>query len=323
MPSFEKKETCCRDEPTICKLDDIDRVVDILARSRSLLFITGAGISADSGLPTYRGIGGLYDAEHPEEGIPIEEILSGEMIRHRPELTWKYLGQMEQAARGAQLNPAHQVIAEMESCFERVWTLTQNIDGLHRQAGAKNVLEIHGSLHDLLCSKCGWRQTVADYSGLSLPPRCPRCQAMLRPEVVLFGETLATRPSSFVRATGDRFRCGLQHRHDERLSLYCRARRSRPPSRLGNRRDQPRRNAGLPTCRGQTLAACCRGDGCHLDAVSDADEWIKAGSSAGHEDMRKVWQEPFPGTAGNMRWLRFQERPQGAAPEQVDCSRER
>ena len=84
--------------------EDIDGVVDILARSRSLLFITGAGISADSGLPTYRGIGGLYNAEHPEEGIPIEEILSGEMIRRRPELTWKYLGQIEQAARGARFN---------------------------------------------------------------------------------------------------------------------------------------------------------------------------------------------------------------------------
>ena len=170
---------------------DIDRVVDILVRCRSLLFITGAGVSADSGLPTYRGIGGLYNAEHPEEGIPIEEILSGEMIRRRPELTWKYLGQIEQAARGARFNPAHQVIAAMESHFERVWTFTQNIDGLHRQAGAKNVLEIHGCLHDLLCTRCAWRQAVADYAALSLPPRCPQCRAIVRPGVVLFGETLA------------------------------------------------------------------------------------------------------------------------------------
>ena len=170
--------------------DDIGRVVDILARSRSLLFITGAGISADSGLPTYRGIGGLYNAEHPEEGIPIEEILSGEMILRRPELTWKYLGQIEQATRRARFNRAHQVIAEMESRFERVWTLTQNIDGLHRQAGAKNVLEIHGSLHNLTCTGCEWQQTVSDYSGLTLPPRCPQCQALLRPKVVLFGEML-------------------------------------------------------------------------------------------------------------------------------------
>jgi NAD-dependent deacetylase len=77
--------------------DGIGCVVDILARSRSVLFITGAGISADSGLPTYRGIGGLYNVEHPEEGFPIEEILSGKMLRYRPDLTWKYLSQIEQA----------------------------------------------------------------------------------------------------------------------------------------------------------------------------------------------------------------------------------
>ena len=170
--------------------DEIGRVVDVLAASRNLLFITGAGISADSGLPTYRGIGGLYNAEHPEEGIPIEEILSGEMLRRRPELTWKYLGQIEQAARGARFNRAHAVIAAMEAHFPRVWTLTQNIDGLHRQAGGKNVLEIHGSLHHLVCMDCPWQQTVADYSELSLPPRCPQCRAIVRPGVVLFGETL-------------------------------------------------------------------------------------------------------------------------------------
>ena len=170
--------------------DDIGGVVDILARSRSLLFITGAGISADSGLPTYRGIGGLYNAEHPEEGIPIETILSGEMILRRPELPGSISARLSRL-RGARFNRAHQVIAEMESRFERVWTFTQNIDGLHRQAGAKNVLEIHGSLHDLLCGGCSWRQTVADYADLTLPPRCPQCRAIVRPGVVLFGEMLS------------------------------------------------------------------------------------------------------------------------------------
>ena len=170
--------------------DDIRRVVEILARCRSLLFITGAGISADSGLPTYRGIGGLYNAEHTEEGFPIEEILSGEMMCYRPELTWKYLGQIERATRSARCNRAHQVIAQFEVCFQRVWTFTQNIDGLHRQAGTKNLLEIHGDLHELLCTQCQWRQTVADYAGLDTPPRCPQCRAVVRPGVVLFGEML-------------------------------------------------------------------------------------------------------------------------------------
>ena len=127
----------------------IDTVVKRLANCKSLLFITGAGVSADSGLPTYRGIGGLYNVEHPEEGIPIEDILSGNMFRRRPELTWKYLGQVEQSSRGATFNRAHEVIAAMEARFPRVWTLTQNIDGFHRAAGSRNVLEIHGRLHEL------------------------------------------------------------------------------------------------------------------------------------------------------------------------------
>jgi NAD-dependent deacetylase len=169
----------------------IDRVVDILKQARSLLFITGAGISADSGLPTYRGIGGLYNVNETDEGLPIEELLSGEMMATRPELTWKYLGQIEAAARGARFNRGHQVIAEMEAHFPRVWTLTQNVDGFHRQAGSRNLLEIHGDLHDLYCQSCDYRQTVEDYSGLAIPPRCPECQSMLRPDVVLFGEFLA------------------------------------------------------------------------------------------------------------------------------------
>ncbi len=169
---------------------EIQRVAEILTRCRSLLFITGAGISADSGLPTYRGVGGLYNVEHPEEGLPIEELLSGAMIRSHPEVTWKYLGQIEQAARGARCNRAHQVIAAMEAHFPRVWTLTQNVDGFHRQAGSTNVLEIHGNLHDLYCPACGYGETVEDYGNLSIPPPCPDCQALLRPDVVLFGEFL-------------------------------------------------------------------------------------------------------------------------------------
>jgi NAD-dependent deacetylase len=186
--------------------DEIKDVVDILARSRSLLFITGAGISADSGLPTYRGIGGLYNVEHPEEGFPIEEILSGEMFARRPELTWKYLWQIGKASQDAKFNRAHQVIAEMESRFERVWTLTQNVDGLHRQAGSKNVLEIHGNLHNLICTECDWRQTVTNFDGLSLPPICRQCQAVMRPDVVLFGEML---PSEIIDCLGDQLDIGF------------------------------------------------------------------------------------------------------------------
>jgi NAD-dependent deacetylase len=168
----------------------IGRIVNLLATSRSILFITGAGLSADSGLPTYRDDEGLYRSEAIEEGLPVERALSGDILHDHPELAWKYLARMEEACRYARCNRAHEVIAEMERHFERVWVLTQNVDGLHRLAGSRKVIDIHGDLHRLRCTKCLYHQTVADYSELALPPPCPQCPGLLRPEVVLFGEPL-------------------------------------------------------------------------------------------------------------------------------------
>jgi NAD-dependent deacetylase len=168
----------------------LDDVSQVFARARSVLFITGAGISADSGLPTYRGIGGLYDNAATEEGFAIEEALSGDMLRERPEVCWKYIHQIEQACRGATWNRAHEVLAMMERRYERAWVLTQNVDGFHRRAGSQHVIEIHGDVHRLTCTGCRFRDRVEDYAALSIPPRCPDCGAIVRPEVVLFGEML-------------------------------------------------------------------------------------------------------------------------------------
>jgi NAD-dependent deacetylase len=169
----------------------ITRVVSWLQSARSLLFITGAGLSADSGLPTYRGIGGLYNDDDTEEGLAIEEALSGPVLAQRPEITWRHILRIEKACRGAGCNRGHEVIAALEKRFERVWVLTQNIDGFHHAAGSRNVIDIHGDVHHLRCTRCRFRQTVADYSSLTtVPPRCPECGAVVRPEVVLFGEML-------------------------------------------------------------------------------------------------------------------------------------
>lgn len=166
-------------------------VADRLAAARSVLFITGAGVSADSGLPTYRGIGGLYERELTDDGIPIEEALSGGMFQRRPELTWKYLAEIERACRGARPNRAHEVIAALESRFERAWVLTQNVDGLHGDAGSRRLIEVHGRLRNLLCTWHGHRRSMTSFAGLAIPPRCPECGALERPDVVLFGEYLA------------------------------------------------------------------------------------------------------------------------------------
>lgn len=171
-------------------LPGLDEVVARLLEARRVLVITGAGISADSGLPTYRGFGGLYNDAPTEDGMPIEVALSGDMMRRDPAITWKHLARIEATCRGAGPNAAHEMLAALQ---HRVPTtvLTQNIDGFHRRAGSKDLIEIHGDLFELDCPHCGHHETLADYSGLTLlPPPCPHCLAHLRPRVVLFGEAL-------------------------------------------------------------------------------------------------------------------------------------
>lgn len=161
-----------------------------LRRARRVLVITGAGISADSGLPTYRGTGGLYDSGPTAEGVAIEDALSGTMLRRNPALCWKYLGEIERASRGREPNAGHRALAALAPRYERFTVLTQNVDGFHRRAGQGDLIEIHGDLHGLHCTACAYEAEVADYADLSLPPACPDCGALVRPRVVLFGEAL-------------------------------------------------------------------------------------------------------------------------------------
>jgi NAD-dependent deacetylase len=157
-----------------------------LALARRVLFVTGAGISADSGLPTYRGVGGLYNDGVTEDGLSIEDALSGDCMATRPEITWKYLAQIESNCRGAQPNAAHLAIAALEKRHEVV-VLTQNIDGLHLRSGSSEVIEIHGTLDERYCAHCG---AEADARDRAVPPHCARCGRIVRPRVVLFGEML-------------------------------------------------------------------------------------------------------------------------------------
>ncbi len=169
----------------------IKRAAAILAQAQRVLFITGAGVSADSGLPTYRGVGGLYQERHTDDAIPIEVALSGSMLVQRPQLTWKYLSEIEQACRGARPNAAHTLMAVLERHIPHVCVLTQNVDGLHRAAGSRNLIEMHGNIHHLYCEDCAASRWVADYSAIQqFPPPCTNCGGYLRPQVVLFGEAL-------------------------------------------------------------------------------------------------------------------------------------
>ncbi len=152
--------------------------------------LTGAGISAESGIPTFRGQDGLW------KNFRAEELATPEAFNKNPSLVWEWYDWRRQLVAKAQPNEAHLFLAKMEKRLEGLWIITQNVDGLHQRAGSKRVIELHGSLWKLRCVSC--KREVIDHSVplKSLPPRCQSCGGLMRPGVVWFGESL---PESAIR----------------------------------------------------------------------------------------------------------------------------
>ena len=179
-----------------------EEVAGLIRESDSILFITGAGISTDSGLPTYRGIGGLYENKVTDHGIPIEQALSATMMAREPAITWRYLWEIAEATRGARPNRSHEIIGQWVAEKPGSWVLTQNVDGLHEKAGIKRVLEYHGSVTKLRCISCNTRFGRDTFDLLlllrenRLPPRCPECNGVVKSDTVSFGEPI---PSDVAR----------------------------------------------------------------------------------------------------------------------------
>jgi NAD-dependent deacetylase len=158
--------------------------LSLSAQSR-VLVLTGAGISAESGVPTFRGIGGLW------EGRRVEELASPEGFDANPQLVWKFYGMRREAAKQVAPNPGHVALAKLEERLgDRYLLATQNVDGLHRRAGSHRLLAIHGELMESKCERC--RKPFADEkSYLEGPlPKCGECGARVRVNVVWFGEML-------------------------------------------------------------------------------------------------------------------------------------
>lgn len=166
--------------------------LDALRRARSVAVVTGAGISAESGIPTYRGAGGLYD--DPVEGDRTMEALSAPTIATDPDRTWRAVARLAKDAVDAKPNAGHEALARIEGAVDQFVLLTQNVDGLHRTAGSKNVIEIHGNIRETVCMRCRDHRSfeVDRYRNLETAPRCAvdGCDGTLRPAVVLFGELL-------------------------------------------------------------------------------------------------------------------------------------
>ncbi|MBA3463720.1 MAG: NAD-dependent protein deacylase [Deltaproteobacteria bacterium] len=171
----------------------LEAVAVLLHKANSALFITGPGLSHDSGLSNYRGISGLR-RKKPEDDKIFEAALSAEMIKRKPELTWKYLLRMEEQVKAAQPNRAHEVLVKLERQIARTTIMTINIDRLHQRAGSHNVIEMHGAMFDLLCSSCELSTHHENFDALDIPPKCKTCGTVLRPDMPLFGEALPVDP---------------------------------------------------------------------------------------------------------------------------------
>jgi len=190
-----------------------NKAAELLAEAKSVLFVTGAGISAEAGLPTYRGVTGLYNQDDimiKEPGsnqvlqMSIEECLSARIFRSHPHVTWKYLSDIEKSCREVKPSKAHHLVAAVEKHIHPgpVTVMTQNIDGLHDRAGSSDILNFHGELLKLYCNnhscskyKVPFRvlsfRDFENEEGIVVQPHCKEChQQSIRPNVVLFDEYL-------------------------------------------------------------------------------------------------------------------------------------
>lgn len=156
----------------------------ILEHSSSVTVLSGAGISAESGVPTFRGTDGLW------RNFRSENLATPEAFRENPRLVWEWYDWRRCAVKDARPNPGHFALAELENQKKKFTLVTQNIDGLHQMAGSRNVLEMHGNLWEIKCTKCGLITKDYRVPLEELPPLCPSCGGMGRPNVVWFGELI-------------------------------------------------------------------------------------------------------------------------------------
>lgn len=158
-------------------------VRDWLSSASSIAVLTGAGISAESGLPTFRGPGGLWRQRRPEE------LARREAFARDPKLIWEWYNWRRSVIAEAQPNAAHRALADLERRGPRFTLITQNVDGLHDRAGSQNVLKVHGDIWTVRCCWCGREREERRASLPELPPMC-ECGGVERPGVVWFGESL-------------------------------------------------------------------------------------------------------------------------------------
>lgn len=155
-----------------------------IREARSVFVLTGAGISAESGVPTFRGAGGLWKKFDPYK------VATPEAFAADPRQVWEWYDARRTQMKDVKPNPGHQALVKLEQAKPDFFMLTQNVDDLHEQAGSKQLAHIHGNIWEVRCvaEHSAWEDRRAPLD--ELPPTCPSCGALLRPNVVWFGETI-------------------------------------------------------------------------------------------------------------------------------------
>ncbi|MDH3191823.1 MAG: NAD-dependent deacylase [Nitrosopumilus sp.] len=158
-----------------------EEITDRIRKSNKIVFVTGAGISQESGIPTFRGKDGLWRKYN------VMQLATIDAFYENPQLVWEWYNERRENIFTAKPNPGHKAIAELEK-YVNVTVLTQNIDGLHKMAGSSNVCELHGSIIRIKCTVCDFNDEIM-HEFEKFPPIC-KCGNILRPDVVWFGEPL-------------------------------------------------------------------------------------------------------------------------------------
>jgi NAD-dependent deacetylase len=162
---------------------EMEEARERLARARSVAVLTGAGISAESGIPTFRGTGGLWKNFRPEQ------LATPEAFARDPHLVWEWYNWRRETIAKAEPNAAHRALVKLEAAKPRFTLITQNVDGLHDTAGSKRILKLHGDIWRLRCTVCGADWVDRNASLNTIPPLCA-CGGLARPGIVWFGEML-------------------------------------------------------------------------------------------------------------------------------------
>lgn len=166
----------------------IAHAAELIGVARRGLALTGAGVSAESGIPTFRGAGGLWTRYDPVKVASIEYFMAD------PSAYWKVSRDRGRVALAARPNPGHHALAALEAAGHLAAVVTQNTDGLHQESGSRQVIEIHGSSRTVQCLDCGTREPRGEVQArldVEMPPRCKVCGgSFLKPTVVLFGEAM-------------------------------------------------------------------------------------------------------------------------------------